>query len=68
MEMKLVTEEQPPMAKRVMVETAEGSVLFAKRVNDPTVSGGTRYIDDQSCPVRSPVVKWMDVVSQDATQ
>lgn len=67
MDMKLVSEVgEPNLADRVMVETAEGSVLFAKRVNDP-VNGGTRYIDDQSCPVRSPVVKWMKVVSTDET-
>ena len=55
------------MAERVMVETQEGSLLFAKRVNDP-VNGGTRWIDDQSCPIRSPVTKWTKPVAEDATQ
>jgi hypothetical protein len=55
----------PVLAKRVMVETEEGSLLFAKRVNNPL--GGTRWIDDQSIPIKSAVVRWKDVVSGDAT-
>lgn len=54
----------PPLAKRVMIETEEGSILFAKRVNRAD-GQGVHWIDDQSCPVRSPVVAWKEVVSLD---
>ena len=51
---------EPTLAKRVLVETAEGSLLFAKRVNRPNGSGH-HYIDDQSLPIRSPIIKWKDI-------
>jgi hypothetical protein len=54
--------EPEELALRVLVETAEGSLLFARRVNDP-VNGGTRYIDDQSLPIRSPVIRWKHLVA-----
>lgn len=52
----------PALAQRVLVETKEGSHLFAKRVYDIT-TGGTRWIDDQSCPILSPVERWAMIVS-----
>lgn len=55
----LTEEQEPAMAKRVVVETQEGSMLFAKRVN--RAGGGTHYIDDQTLPIRSPVVRWSEV-------
>lgn len=60
-------DQHPDLAKRVLVETQEGSLLFAKRVNDPTSKGNTRYIDDQSLPIRSPVVRWKEVISGNET-
>jgi hypothetical protein len=50
----------PALAKRVVVETQEGSHLFAKLVKRP---GKNVWIDDQSLPIRSPVVRWKEVVS-----
>jgi hypothetical protein len=57
----------PPMAYRVLVETGDGSVLFGKRVVSPDNPQQYRWIDDQSCPIRSPVVGWAEVVSQGET-
>lgn len=56
----------PNMAERVIVETAEGSLLFARRVFK---DGGENWhwIDDQSCVIWSPVLYWQKIVSTGAT-
>lgn len=62
--------ELPPLAKRVLVETAEGSLLFAKRVNrqvTPLAPATVHWIDDQSLPIRSPIIGWKEVVSSGET-
>ncbi len=61
-------ETPPPMAHRVMVETAEGSHLFARRVISRDNPQQAVWIDDQTLPIRSPVVGWKEVVSMGETQ
>lgn len=54
----------PELAKRVLVETKEGSMLFGKLVIGP--NNKQRWIDDQSLPIRD-VLRWRDIVSEDET-
>lgn len=64
----------PPVGERVFVETKEGSWLYATRqlhfgVHIPQAGDGTALhnIDDSGCIIWSPIVRWVEVVSLDAT-
>lgn len=60
-------DELPKLAERVVVETAEGSTLFAKRVVRPDNIQQFQWIDDHALPIRSPVVRWTRIVSSGET-
>lgn len=57
----------PTLAQRVIVETAAGQMLFARRIVHPDNPQQYRWLDDQSIPLRSPVVMWKTVVASSET-
>lgn len=68
MDWKTVAESGLPQeGERVMVETEEGSQLYAVRYDDKFNPGDSLWWDDAKCIIRSPVVKWTRLVSLDAT-
>lgn len=60
-------EKLPELAERVMVETEQGSVLFGRRVIRQDNPQLWHWIDDQSLPIRSPVVQWRYIVAPGET-
>jgi len=57
----------PDLAKRVLVETQEGSILFARRVVSQYNPQQFVWIDDTSTPIRSEVIGWKEVVATGET-
>lgn len=51
---------EPPRDHRIMVETQEGSWLYATYIDG-------QWWDDSGAPIRSPIVRWAEVVSPDET-
>jgi hypothetical protein len=57
------------LGKRLLVQTVDGTYLFARRVVPPLInneaSGRLRWVDADSIPLRQEVVRWCDPVSLD---
>ncbi len=51
-------EELPKLAQRVLVETEQGSMLYARRVVRSDNIQQYQWLDDTSCPIHSKVVRW----------
>lgn len=58
---------EPRLGERVVVELADGTHLFARRVCVPTNIQQAHWIDDRSIPLKLQVVAWLRVVSRGET-
>lgn len=61
----------PELGARVIVETMDGHKTFARRVFRVQFGESAmhvHYVDDNSKPLRTGVLRWLDPVSLDAIQ